>query len=276
MFDVKFNGNKIEYKSFVFSGGEVSVKLLPNTAITSPFYNDDNITITAHLTDSEKVMELVMLVDALRRNFGTNTRIKLVMPYVPYARQDRVCAPGEALSMKVFAGIINALNFERVTVYDAHSDVSLALIDRVFNVRQEDTLPVRFKDKALLNRCILVSPDAGASKKVFEVAKQLHLTMIQAEKKRDPNTGDITGTVVHSNHVGDVPFLVLDDICDGGKTFVELAKKLSELTTGKLYLYVTHGIFSKGLGVLEDWYDKIYTAYPFPNVDLTNPKLEVI
>jgi len=256
----------LQYKAFTFSGGEVSVKLDPK--MTSfmyqsplPFY------IKAHLTTAGHIMELCMLTDALRREFG-DMDIHLECPYLPYARQDRVCAPGESLSLKVFCDILNSLNFKTVTVADVHSDVALALLDRVTNVPVERligrTIPELYTQAV---RPIVVAPDAGSIKKVLKVAQKYDTEMVRADKIRDVNTGAITETVVYTEN-SNRDFLVVDDICDGGKTFIELAKVLNEKTTGKLSLYVTHGIFSKGLEPLEEWYDSVHCAFPFPGIPL--------
>ena len=74
------------------------------------------------MTSADDVMTLVMISDALRQM--DVKEILLTMPYVPYARQDRVCNPGEAFSIKAFSRIINSLEFSSVVVYDPHSDVT--------------------------------------------------------------------------------------------------------------------------------------------------------
>ena len=86
----------------------------------------------------------------------------------------------------------------------------------------------------------------GLSKKLWNYQVLVAFPHIRADKKRDPSNGEITGTVVYSEHLGSQDVLIVDDICDGGRTFIELAKELRHLTTGRIYLYVTHGIFSKG------------------------------
>jgi ribose-phosphate pyrophosphokinase len=123
---------------------------------------------------------------------------------------------------------------------------------------------------------MLVAPDAGALKKTMELSRLAGMPYIHADKKRNPENGEITGTAVHSSALGNQDVLIVDDICDGGRTFVELAKELKTLTTGKIYLYVTHGIFSKGLGVFNGIIDHIYTAHVFPGVDLTASILTVV
>lgn len=246
----------MDYTVLGFSGGEVHVRILePNEAPGQVFE------IRARLHGSAEIMELLLLTDALRR-MSSGARIRLVCPYFPYARQDRVCAPGEALSLLVMADLINAQGYESVQVWDAHSDVTGAVLDRMISVpalnfvRQLDLL-VRAE------KPILVAPDAGALKKVSSIAKAIGTHWVRADKSRDPATGDITGTVVYSDHVGPRDFLIIDDICDGGRTFIALAEALRPLTDGKVYLYVTHGIFSAGYEALTTAIDGIYTANSF-------------
>lgn len=181
--------------------------------------------------------------------------------------------PGEPLSVRVMCDLINSLKFDRVTVADVHSDVSMALLDRVANIHVKDLL----SDSDIpMDSCILVAPDAGALKKVGAVAKQLELPRVRADKIRDVTDGSIKETVVYFNEITDKDFLIVDDICDGGRTFIELAKKLRPLTTGKIFLYVTHGIFSQGLEPFKGLIDRIFVAYPFPCVDLSDPLITQI
>ena len=113
-------------KRFNFSGGEVQVTVKKMTS--------DVVYITANLRSSDDVMALLMATDALRRQGAT--RIHLTMPYVPYARQDRVMNPGEALGIKVFCDLINAQNYSSVNILDPHSDVTPALLNNVLVIEQ--------------------------------------------------------------------------------------------------------------------------------------------
>lgn len=254
----------LPFKQFTFSDGAIQVTVGPSSV---PL---DTIIIRAKIGSANDLMALAMTVDALDRMLfagGYNNRHKvpvhLICPFLPYARQDRVMEPGEALGIKVVCDMINRMNFTSVEIWDVHSDVSLALLDRVKNYG-----PETFVQLIPLNKCdtLLVAPDAGALKKVGKVATSLGFEMIRADKIRSTKNGSITGTKVYSAPVGAKNFLIVDDICDGGRTFIELAKELKPLTTGKIYLYVTHGIFSKGLEVFEGLIDRIYTANPFPGI----------
>lgn len=65
-------------------------------------------------------------------------------------------------------------------------------------------------------------------------------------------TGKILGTHVHATDLSGLTAVITDDICDGGATFIGIAKELRRLNCHKVVLYVTHGIFSKGIEVLMD------------------------
>jgi ribose-phosphate pyrophosphokinase len=176
-----------------------------------------------------------------------------------------VSVPGEALSIKVMADLINSQNYANVEIWDPHSDVTTALINNLTVVEQHE-LASTIPDIDWANT-ILVAPDAGAAKKIYKLAAIRGSEVITAYKVRDPVTGNITATKVDSNtstFVGsNKRFLIVDDICDGGRTFTELAKVLKKWTDMPVDLYVTHGIFSKGMSVFDGLIDNIYCANPW-------------
>jgi ribose-phosphate pyrophosphokinase len=247
----------------VFSGGEVNVRLpLENPKTSTSF--DETITLSAYIKSTNDVMELLLVTDAVRRRHPKSP-IKLFMPYLPYARQDRVCNEGEALSVKVFADLINSQGYELVTILDCHSDVGAALINRCVNVPlHEIVLKTRAELPSRLDNWKLISPDAGANKKVLSFANALGgLEVIRADKTRNTRTGEITGTEVYAGDLTGFDCLILDDICDGGRTFYELAKVLKAKNARRVDLWVTHGIFSNGLASLAKYIDHIYTTDSF-------------
>jgi len=251
----------ISFESFRFSGGEEHIRFQPFN-----FSESIKIEIFARLIDSSKLMQLMLAVDALKRLTKETVAIELIAPYFPYARQDRVCVEGEALGASVMASFINSLGFSKVTIWDAHSDVSPALLNRVINVEQINLLE---KCEELTQRLIsgeltLISPDAGASKKTIKISERFNgqPEVIQAQKIRNLKTGEILKTEIIGNVKGK-KILIADDICDGGRTFVELAKVLKQNGAIEISLFITHGIFSKGLGVFEGLIDAIYTTDSF-------------
>ncbi|MCZ4141643.1 ribose-phosphate pyrophosphokinase, partial [Escherichia coli] len=81
---------------------------------------------------------------------------------------------------------------------------------------------------------------------------------------RDPVTGKILGTHVHATDLSGLTAVITDDICDGGATFIGIAKELRRLNCHKVVLYVTHGIFSKGIEVFNGLLDQLFTSDSFP------------
>lgn len=249
-------GSEILIKRSTFPAGETMLSIQDNKV----YPPDIELAGMIHFNfeSNGELIDLLLLTDAIRR-FYRNIKLSLKMAYVPYARQDRVCNIGESLSIKVITDLINSQNYHSVVIYNAHSDVTPALLNNVCNASIV-TLAGFLDSVCPQYRTILVSPDAGANKKVFDFAMKKGYNTVRADKTRDVSTGKITGTVVYSESVGDKDFLILDDICDGGYTFLKLAEELRKLTTGKIYLYVTHGIFSKGYEELEKHFDAIFVS----------------
>ena len=245
-------------ETFNFPGGECHIKL-PSSNIT------EKTDILADLKNSDDIMRLLLSVDAVRR-INPQTNIDLTIPHFPYARQDRVCNQCEALSVKVMTNAINNLHCTSVTIFDPHSDVTPALLNNCKVVTQADIITNCFLANEILDKSLtLVSPDAGAEKKIQAVIKKIasdkkSVDVIFASKKRDTLTGKIISTNIYDD-VKNKNLMIIDDICDGGKTFIELAKLLKTLGANNIYLYVTHGIFSKGLDVLRENFNHVYCCH---------------
>lgn len=253
MIALNFDGRSVPVKVFKFPGGEIQVRL-PETEKPS------NALIFAQLRSSDDIMELLLTADAVERvHAGSVMTIDLVCPYLPYARQDRVCHPGEALAALLFWRVLSTVNFHSVTVWDVHNPDVFAYVGGIVNIPASQFITGIGPTKA-----IVVAPDDGAVERAMGCAKALNTDCMFARKTRNPDTGEITGTTVGCGYVGGRDFLIVDDICDGGRTFIELAKVLQVLTTGKILLYVTHGIFSQGFDVFNGLIDRIYTPNPFP------------
>ena len=111
------------------------------------------------------------------------------------------------------------------------------------------------------------APDAGAAKKTQAVVAAFAHKGVTVESRfcskiRDPKTGEITKTVAPDD-ITHKKLLLIDDICDGGRTFIELAKLLKQNGAAELYLYVTHGIYSKGLDVLRPYFKHVFCWHTF-------------
>ena len=226
-----------EVKIKRFAGGECHVGFL------TPIAEAEKVRIHTRLNSSEDILNLCLAVDALRNMYVDY--IEVFLPYIPYARQDRVMVPGEPLSIKVFANILNSLQLNKVYVFDAHSDVSVALIHNCINIPNYEMVKHFIKGFGLTDY-ILVSPDLGAYKKVDKLAQKLQYQneIATGIKIRDLATGQITKSDVNTADLKGKACIVVDDICDGGRTFIELASALKAKGAGDLYFIASHGIFS--------------------------------
>lgn len=153
--------NKYDNKNFIdsvfynpkfltFSGGEEHVNIENNEQSPSL-----PIVINAQITSSSELMRLLLTTDALRRMYKND--IELIMPYIPYARQDRACVKGDSFSLEVFANLINSQNYSKVTVVDPHSPISHGLFNNINIVSQEE-MAIRVNSR-LNNVDYIVSPD---------------------------------------------------------------------------------------------------------------------
>jgi ribose-phosphate pyrophosphokinase len=248
-------------ETFVFNGGEPHLKIDP-TALDTLNPAETPVCITVQARSSDDVLRTLLAHDALKR-LGFRD-IDLFMPYFPAARQDRVMVPGEALSVKVYANLINAAGFRRVTVFDPHSEVTPALLNNCETLQNHTFIREVLAQIPDANQLALVSPDAGAAKKIHQLAAALEWgRVVQCDKIRDVRTGGLSGAQVFSDDLHGADCLIVDDICDGGGTFIQLAEALKAKNAGRLFLAVSHGIFSKGTAVLERHFERVFTTDSF-------------
>jgi ribose-phosphate pyrophosphokinase len=258
-----YNGQtNINYRISKFPDGQQTVDITSNL-----FFNSSTqVQIRSRMNDF-KDLELILCTTQALKNLGV-TDIELYVPYFIGGRSDRLFGYGGVNYLKqVIAPIINSQGYSKVYVMDPHSDVLEAVINNF--AKYTNYKLVKFalenidnKDDAQSRIC-LVSPDAGAYKKIFDVAKEFGiLNIITANKVRDLKTGNIIRTEIPTlDQHNDLKYVIVDDICDGGRTFVELAKVMKDSRpTAKIYLVVTHGIFSAGFELLEQYFDGIYTT----------------
>lgn len=248
------NQQALAFEHFTFSGGEPHFKLLEVVPPTQTI-------IITHRVQSFNDMGVILLaVDALRR--AGIKQIELVLPYFPAARQDRVMVAGEPLSVKVYADLINNLQLDQVTIFDAHSEVAIALLNNCKAVSNHQFIAQVLQN---LGEVLLIAPDGGALKKIYKLAAHLQgaYPVVECSKSRDVRTGKLSGFKVFAEDLQGADCLIVDDICDGGGTFMGLATALKEKNAGKLYLAVSHGIFNKGIEPLSQHFNQIFTTNAF-------------
>lgn len=242
-------------KNFKFPGGEIQAEMDINI--------HSNVRLVHRIQSSDDFLALMLGTEIINRL--NPIKKTLVLPYFPYARQDRVTQNNVAFSLKVAAKLIDDLGYDEVITCDVHSDVTPALVRGMRVLSQHEIITRHFPglDSFIKSDITaIIAPDAGSAKKAFSIAAAYKLPLFQASKIRNTTTGEITGTKINDD-MRNYECLIVDDICDGGRTFIELAKALRDLGAKKVYLYVTHGIFSKGYEVFNGLIDGIYSTDSF-------------
>lgn len=192
------------------------------------------------------------LVDAISERGGFIRN--LVLPYLPGARQDRSNPTGDVLfTAKSVAEDINRRYFAKVISVDPHSPVMPSLIMNFVEYPLEEIAGMLWHGYTGI-----IAPDKGAKDRAQRVALAMGLPVYYGSKVRDVSTGALAGFEVEELPKGG-HFLVVDDICDGGGTFIGLGEKIREQGCFA-DLYVTHGIFSKGSRALRETFKSIYTT----------------
>ena len=251
--------NSIEIEQNHFSDGALHM----NFALNSLSRGIAPINIKWYYENDGELFTIICLA----KKFADHKKT-LYMPYCPHARMDRVKDEEDTFTLKYFCEVINSLNFKLIHVRDAHSNVSLALLNNVSET------PIQYSIKKAIDFSeaeILFFPDEGAMKRYSEKA---NLPYAFGMKKRDWTTGKILGLdIVNAEIVKDKKVLIVDDICSRGGTFYHSAKALKEAGASNVSLYVSHLEETVLLGDLPNsgLIDHIYTTKSiFPEKEAKN------
>lgn len=259
--------SNIKYEISKFPDGQQNLNISSSFNFKKLVKDGYEVEIVSRLNDF-KDLELILCATSALKSLGFE-KIHLYTPYFIGARSDRKFVEGGVNYLKdIISPIINAQGYKSVTVLDPHSDVLEATLNNFKKVNNFDLVNFALERIGDLEDVVLVSPDGGALKKIFDVAKSFNIpTMINAIKHRDIKTGQITHTEVPDFNFKNNKFVIIDDICDGGRTFIELAKVIKEKRpTAEIYLVVTHGIFSAGFNTLNEYFDSIFSTNSYSDV----------
>ncbi len=272
-------GDENCYKKFRYPAGEMQVRL--NSQTIESLRSKNTVVITARITSAEDIMELCLLTSAIRSQPAI-TDIRLILPYLPYGRADRRFVEGDCFGLEVFAGIINGLGLPVLTL-DAHSMSSRSLLTNLTDLCPSQFLEQAVRDVRYLeqnsvdgstNPLTILFPDDGARKRYAGLLTDLNISILHCSKVRDKASGHLTRFSVPSREEFDsTNVLLIDDICDGGGTFLGVAATLKQYGLN-LSLYVTHAIFSKGLAPLLAEFRHIYTTDSF-DCHFSDPRMTI-
>lgn len=289
------NGKPLEVDN-TFSGGELNIRL-PDLDLKV----GDEVVISYRSKDPNDIFKLGLIISALRDNWGwANPKISVDMHYLPYARQDRVCKFKEPFSLKF---VIEYLKFLDIPIFvtDVHSEEAGKLVRQQSakitfydfigsNSFIRGLIESNLTDLNFDNRLVKIAPDKGAKDRVRKYV-QLYNTsdiynitqhIIRYNKFAKiynsaptlvANKTRSEGKVIQELEIPEgfslekKDILIVDDICDGGATFIELAKIIKPMNPGSITLFVTHGIFRNGTDCLfEAGFDRVITTDSLPQI----------
>lgn len=226
------------------NGDVVNVTLFPdNTSqvwkLDEGHFNLERATILWEFTHEGEIMHIAQLKHLL--DYYGVARTYLHIEYLPYGRQDKWIDNNATFALHSFAAVINPLHFEEIFIMDPHSNVALELLNKSQAVYPHGPVMRAWETT---QSDLVCYPDKGARTKYSKI--YTNYPWIYGEKVRDQATGYITNYQVIGDPEGK-RVLIIDDICDGGKTFELLAGDLFKAGAEEVSLFVTHGLFSKGL-----------------------------
>ena len=249
---INLNGEKVNIKKF--PNGESLI----NSENLKINYSDVN-TIKLKFENDEDITHLLFLKGHLDEQ---RVKCSLEIAYLPYSRMDRTEGM-TVFTLKHLCKFINSLEFEEVSIYEPHSDVCVALLDRVKVINMTKILTDQLLEniKSNAEELYIVYPDAGAAKRYGKQIK--YEKILTASKERDFKTGyikslEINGTVQNAKFRA----IIADDLCSRGGTFILTAEKLKEMGATEIYLVVTHcedTIFDGDI-LKTDLITKVYTT----------------
>ena len=291
---ILINGKPLEVDN-VFSGGELNIKL-PKLDLKI----GDRVIISYRSKDPNDIFKLGLVVSATKDNYNwANPSIVVDMKYLPYARQDRICKFGEPFSLKFVIEYLKFLNVP-IWVTDVHSEEAgkiareqeaRIIFDDYINsfLYIERLRKINLFDTRFDNRLVKIAPDKGAVKRIsrwvslvntseqYSIDFNKFAKIYNSAKTLVANKTRSEGKVIQQLEIPEgfslekKDILIVDDICDGGATFIELAKIIKPMNPASITLFVTHGIFRNGTDSLyEAGFDRVITTDSLPQTQRTH------
>lgn len=230
----------IGYKIIRFPDGEVQL-------ILDEINRKEPVEVTMRIRNAEELFLFMQLSDILHRQ-----EVEVEYLYIPYlmsARTDRVFDFNRPFSLKIVADIIRDMGARYTYIYEPHSDKCLRMI---FAQSKDITRDFAFY---YVDKSTICYPDKGAQER-YDLYKNDGLLL--CEKVRDVETGQLLSfKVTNPEEFKGGEITVVDDLCDGGGTFIGLAPKLRELNPTKLRLVVTHAVQRNGIERVAEVYDEV-------------------
>lgn len=191
------------------------------------------------------IIEFCLLADALKRQGAE--KITAIIPWLGYSKQDKVFRPGEPLSVKVIAKIIQTTPIKKIITFDLHNPAIMGFFETPLkNINASGLFLDYFNTKLKKNDYIMISPDAGAVKASTQFANNLNIPIAYLNKKRDLKTGKVIIEGIDRS-IKDKDIIILDDMIVTGSTLISASKYLKNIGAKSITVTATHHLFLNGV-----------------------------
>lgn len=240
--------SNIKYSISHFPDGEVQITL-------GEFSRKDEIEVKCRITSAEELFILMQVADILRRH---GMRFSISIYYLMGMRMDRVMDFNRPFTLKMVVDILDSLCATSIAIFCPHSKVTTQLF------RKTKVVPLKSaewgrEESKLWHTYQVVLPDAGAAERYFDGDVPSYI--IVGEKVRDVETGKILSVKIKNPEAINEgwPLIMIDDLCDGGGTFVGLANAIREVKPDiEINIAVNHMVNPKGIENLSKNFDRVY------------------
>lgn len=256
-----------------FGDGEICCQLKENVRGADVF-----VIQSGSPRQNKNIIELLILLDTLKRSSAL--RITSVIPYFPYARQDRKDKPRVPITAKLIAEIIEVSGSNRILTMDLHAPQ----IQGFFNIPVDHLFasPVfieKIKELSLENLCI-VSPDVGGVERAKLIADKLNASLVIINKQKSTPKEKEKGVSI-TNVIGDVEgkdCVLVDDIIDGGSSLCESSNALKKMGASRIFGFCTHPLLSGNAveKINKSNIEKLFVTDTIPLGEKKSPKIEVL
>lgn len=196
--------------------------------------------ITWKYDSDEELFQLYCLTHYLREN-GVK-HIELDMPYIPNARMDKIISNSSIHTLKYFADFLNDLHFDKVYVFDPHSDISVNLINNIVVHTPEKYIENVLK-LIKTDNLFFFFPDKEAMDRYSEIIKKYDIPYLFGIKQRDYDKGNVVSLTISNDkniELKDMNVLIVDDIFSSGETIKYSIDLLKKYNVDKIYVFVSH------------------------------------
>jgi ribose-phosphate pyrophosphokinase len=252
-----------------FSDGEIKVIINENVRGSDAFVVQSTCTPV-----NDNVMELLILIDALRR--ASADRITAVIPYYGYARQDRKTRGREPVTAKLVANLLTTAGVDRILTIDLHSGQIQGFFDIPVDHLTAIGILSDYLESKHLQDYVIMSPDAGSIPRARDMAERLNLPVAFIDKRRpEANVAEvmnIVGKVIGSHAI------LLDDMIDTGGSLLQASGALRKLGVNSIVACSTHAVFSgrARANVQEAAFTELVVTDTIPIEDSIRPLVKVL